>query len=89
VQNASIDGLQTYEKYLKPRFPRELMHLYMQKITEYAAHNMGRNHYRYVADMLKKLRSYPDGNRTVDQLLAEFKIKYKARRAMMEELNGV
>ena len=89
VENASIDGLQTYEKYLKPRFPGDLMHLYMQKITEYAAHNMGRNHYRYVADMLKKLRSYPDGNRTVDQLLAEFKIKYKARRAMMEELNGV
>ncbi|WP_298390987.1 hypothetical protein [Hydrotalea sp.] len=50
---------------------------------------MGRNYYQYVAVILRKIRTYPEGNRIVDKLLTEFKIKYKAGRAMMEELREV
>jgi len=89
VEKADIRGLETYEAYLKPHFPNELLQLFKQAITVYAERNMGRDHYQYVAGILKKMSSYPGGNQAADEMAAEFKIKYKARRAMMEELRGV
>jgi ribosomal protein L20A (L18A) len=89
VKKYDLSGLQEYEKHLKARFPEEVRDLLVQKITEYADRNMGREHYQYVARTLKKIRNYPGGNEVVDKLLAEFTAKYKMRKAMMEELRGV
>jgi hypothetical protein len=47
---------------------------------------MGRHHYQYIAHTLKKIRTYPGCNEAVDKLLAEFRLKYKMRKAIMEEL---
>jgi hypothetical protein len=38
---------------------------------------------------LQKLRLYPEGGKAVDKLLTGFKTKYKAGKAMMEELRRV
>ncbi len=89
VENSDLSGLQTYEQHLKPRYPEELCNLFVQRVIKYADRNMGRHHYQKVAEILKKIRKYPGGNNAVDKLLAEFKLKYKARRAMMEELEGI
>jgi len=89
IENAELNGLQTYEKYLQSRFPNEICNILVKKITAYAERNMGRNHYQYVARILKKIRKYPDGDKTVEKLLDEFRVKYKARKAMTEELMGV
>ena len=56
------------------------------QIIAYAAKNRGRNHYKYVAGVLKTMKEYPGGTETVSSLLAHFKSVYSKRRAMMEEL---
>lgn len=89
VEKSDLSGMETYEKYLKTHFPDQLRDLFVKKLMVYAERNMGRDHYRYVAAILRKIRTYPEGRQVTDKLLAEFKIKYKARRAMMEELRGV
>lgn len=89
VEKSELSGLQEYEKYLKPRFPEEVRNLFVQKVTHYADRNVGRHHYQEVAAILKNIRTYPGGKEVVDKLLPEFKVKYKARSAMMQELRGV
>ncbi len=89
VEKVDLGAVEQYEQYLKPIFPDKLRNLLVEKLLLYAGRNVGRDHYRYVAAILKKIRTYPEGNKIVEKLLAEFKIKYKTRRAVMEELRGV
>jgi hypothetical protein len=89
VEDADLSGLQAYEQYLKPRFPEEVRNLFVHQVKLYAGRNVGRHYYQQVAETLRKMRTYPAGNEVVDKLLAEFRKKYKARPAMIEELRGV
>lgn len=86
IQLGKYSSLSEYESYLKPLYPERMLAFYSSQITNYAAKNMGRDHYRYVADVLKIMKKYPGGNEMVDTLLAHFKSAYSNRRAMMEEL---
>jgi hypothetical protein len=47
---------------------------------------MGRDHYKYVSDVLKTMKKYPGGDEIAHMLLTHFKSVYSKRRAMMEEL---
>jgi hypothetical protein len=89
VEKSELNGLETYEQYLKSRFPEKLRDLFVEKVISYAEKNASRTHYQYAAGILRKIRTYPGGNEAVEKLLSSFKIKYKARKAMMEELRGV
>jgi hypothetical protein len=79
-------SLREYESYLKPQYPERMLAFYHKQIMDYAEKNMGREHYRYVADVLKTMKEYPGGNEVVNALLTHFKSVYFRRRAMMEEL---
>lgn len=89
VEKVGLHFLEYYEKYLKSRFPGRLLGLLVQHTMHYAEQNMGRHHYENVARLLKKIRTYPGGNVKADKLLADFRMRYKQRRAMMEELKRV
>ncbi|MDR1556231.1 MAG: SWIM zinc finger family protein [Tannerellaceae bacterium] len=82
-------SLREYESYLKPRYPERMLAFYRSQIIDYADKNMGRDHYKYVADILKVMKDYPGGSEIADTLLAHFKSVYSRRRAMMEELEGI
>ena len=79
-------SLGEYESYLKKQYPERMLAYYRTQITNYAANNMGRDHYKYVSDVLKTMRKYPGGNEIVNNLLTHFKSVYSNRCAMMEEL---
>ena len=85
IQLGKYSSLVEYESYLKPHYPERILAFYRSQITDYAAKNMGRDHYIYVADILKTMKKYPGGNEAVNTLLAHFKSVYSNRRAMMEE----
>ena len=86
IQLGKYNSLGEYEPYLKQRYPERMLAFYRSQIADYAAKNMGRDHYKYVADVLKIMRKYPDGNEVANTLLAHFKSVYSNRRAMMDEL---
>jgi len=86
IQLGKYNSLEEYEPYLKPRYPERMLAFYRSQIIDYAAKNMGRDHYKYVSNVLKKMRKYPYGTETANRLLAHFKSVYSNRRAMMEEL---
>ncbi|WP_291530452.1 SWIM zinc finger family protein [Bacteroides sp. UBA939] len=86
IQLGKYNSLAEYESYVKTRYPERMLAFYRTQIIDYAAKNMGRDHYKYVSDVLKKMKTYPNGTEIVDTLLAHFKSIYSKRRAMMEEL---
>jgi tetratricopeptide (TPR) repeat protein len=86
IQLGKYNSLGEYESYLKPRYPERMLVFYRTQITDYAAKNMGREHYKYIADVLKAMKNYPGGTEIVNSLLVHFKSIYSNRRAMMEEL---
>jgi hypothetical protein len=86
IQLGKYCSLGEYESYLKSRYPERMLTFYRSQITDYAAQNMGRDHYKYIAGILKIMKKYPGGAEAVDSLLAHFKSIYSNRRAMMEEL---
>jgi hypothetical protein len=86
IQLGGYSSLREYEPYLKPRYPERMLAFYRSQIIDYADKNMGRDHYKYVADVLKTMKGYPGGTETVSSLLAHFKSIYSRRKAMMEEL---
>jgi hypothetical protein len=86
IQLGKYCSLVEYERYLKSRHPERILAFYRSQITDYAAENVGRDHYKYVADVLKAMKKYPGGAEIVSSLLAHFKSVYSNRRAMMDEL---
>ncbi|MDR0606428.1 MAG: SWIM zinc finger family protein [Bacteroidales bacterium] len=86
IQLGKYSSLKEYEPYLKSRYPERMLAFYQLQIINYAAKNIGRDHYKYVAGVLKTMKEYPSGVEIVSSLLAHFKSVYSKRRAMMEEL---
>jgi hypothetical protein len=86
IQLGKYCSLGEYESYLKSRYPERMLTFYRSQIIDYAAKNMGRDHYKYIADILKNMKKYPGGAEAVNSLLAHFKSIYSNRRAMMDEL---
>ncbi len=85
----SYNSTESYEEYLKSLYPERILKLYHSKIFDYAERNMGRDHYQYIARILKKMKTYPGGTKIVDSIVSHFRKTYFKRRAMMEELAGI
>ncbi len=86
IQLGKYSSLANYESYLKTRYPERMLAFYRTKITDYAENNMGRDHCKYVADVLKKMKTYPNGSEIANTLLTHLKSIYSKHRVMMEEL---
>lgn len=85
--NHSLDVLMYYAHYLDSTHTNEIMRLLTKQIKWYAENNMGRNHYEYIAKILKEMKKLKDGKKTVKDIIEEFRVTYKRRPAMIETLN--
>lgn len=81
--------LDNYEKELKKNFPQEVRNLYVQFVQEEMSRASSRKFYREYVGYLRKIAAYPDGKRVAKEIADEWKMKYKRRSAMMDELRKV
>jgi hypothetical protein len=86
-KNASLEFVEAYYALLKDKFPVELVDIYREALRRYAEHNMGREHYEYLVQTLRKIQSLPSGIDASRSLATEFKVKYRQRRNMVKALN--
>lgn len=89
LSSASSNQLQMlmqYAIYLKDTHSEALLLLFTSQLERYAEQNIGRNHYQFVAKVLSCMQKLEGGKRCVTNLVSEFRVKYKRRPAMMEEL---
>lgn len=77
-----------YEKYLKKDFEKQLLKEY-QKIVDEKSRFTGKRNYEEVRKILQHMKTLKDGEKLVEKMLEEYKIKYANRRLMLEELDKI
>ena len=79
-------GLQQYEDALKPYFTEEIRDVFFSYLRRKMESATSREEYTRLVQRLKKMKDYPDGGVMSDELLLEWKITYKRRSALMDEI---
>ena len=69
--------------------PQETIALFRKAIDKYAKDNLGREHYEYIARLFDKMIKIEGGKQVVTEMISNYKIVYKSRKAMMEILQQV
>jgi hypothetical protein len=82
----SMNELERYYKIFAPSYPEKTLEMFKKVLIPFAANNMGRSCYEQVLSVLKKMSQIKGGKKAASELVADFKIRYKNRRAMMEIL---
>ena len=80
----AVETLEKYFSIISYDYPEKTLDLFVKAISSYAEDNTGRSHYEYILSLLKKISKIKGGKKAALDLVAEFKLKYKNRRAMME-----
>lgn len=80
------DGAQPYGKYLVKHCPERFLDMYRVRLSNYPFSHTGRTHYRFMANTLQRLKTYPDGEAVVSDLLDFYRTHYRNRPALMDEL---
>ena len=81
------DRLKQYEKKLKALYPDRCLAVLVNDTRQMADQSNKRQDYRRVAKNLRWIQRYPGGDDKASELAEEFRVKYKQRRAMMEEIS--
>lgn len=78
--------LQEYEDILKAQYPKQLLDKYKYELNEMALHTSNRQNYAYLVSLLRRMKQINGGLDVVEQIVADWKAKYRNRPAMMDEL---
>lgn len=78
--------LQEYENVLKKEYPEQVLNKYQGEVEKMAVHTSGRKQYSFMVSLLRRMQNIKGGVKVVEQIVADWKVKYKNRPAMMDEL---
>lgn len=84
-----IDLLDTYWKTLRNHVPEQLLICYRNYLESEASWSGGRDHYRKLVTYLRKMCHINGGQAVVKEMVEEWRVQYRNRPAMMQELNRV
>ncbi|MCM1083296.1 MAG: hypothetical protein NC428_07450 [Clostridium sp.] len=78
--------LQEYESVLKKEYSEQILSKYHDEVNKMAFHTSDRKHYSILVSLLRRMQKMRGGSKIVKQIVEEWKVKYKNRPAMMDEL---
>ena len=84
-----INKIQRYEDYLKKDFSLELLDIYKKEVLRLVQVTGKRSYYQHIVYLLKRMLTYNEGKIIVKQLIDDWKIRYRNRPAMMQELDKI
>ncbi len=86
LASPDVDELQKYDDILKEEYPEQLLNKYKNEVENMVMCVNNREQYSYVVSLLSRMKEIEGGKKIVEELVEEWKIKYKKRRSMMNEL---
>ena len=86
LNSPGLYALQEYENVLKKEYPEQILDKYKNEVNKMAVHTSDRKHYSYLVSLLRRMQKMKGGTKLVENIVGEWKIKYKNRPAMMDEL---
>lgn len=76
-----------YEECLKDLYPQQLLTKYESMVGKMAERAAARNQYSELVNTLKKMEKYPGGMEKAKEIADSWRVMYKRRKALMDELN--
>ncbi len=86
IRSNSIWETDRFEADLKGRFPKQMLSFYRKYLAGAAERASNRKAYYSLMPYLKKLCKYPNGMKAAAELAADWRIRYRRRLAMLDEL---
>ena len=86
MNSPGLYALQEYERILEKEYPEQILVKYMDEVNKMAIYTSDRKRYAYLVSILRKMQNVKGGVELVERIVAEWKVKYKNRPAMMDEL---
>lgn len=87
INSHGLYMLMEYEEVLKDIYPKELLNKYENTIKAMATNTSGRAHYREIVSILRIMKKYPHGKEKVAEIVSDWRLRYRNRPAMMDELS--
>ncbi|MDE7312591.1 MAG: hypothetical protein K2N87_13375 [Eubacterium sp.] len=86
LQEKGLYALQQYQDVLAAKYPQQILSKYEKELHEMAARVADRRHYREWANILRRMSAIEGGMDKVHEIVADWRIRYKNRPVMIEEL---
>ena len=86
LNSPGLYTLQEYENILKKEYPEQILDKYRDEVNKMAVHTSDRKHYSYLVSLLRRMQRMKGGTRVVEIIVGDWKVRYKNRPAMMDEL---
>ena len=79
--------LHQYTGLLSDEYPEQLLQVYRESVEKQAESKGSRKHYYQIVEELRIMKSITGGDKVVDEIIKKWKIQYKNRSAMLDELS--
>ena len=79
--------LHQYTGLLSDEYPEQLLQVYRESVEKQAESKGSRKHYYQIVEELRIMKSITGGDKVVNEIIKRWKIQYKNRSAMMDELS--
>ena len=89
INTDGMYGLQEYAGILKDIYPKEILDKYVVELNKYAIYSGDRKKYRDIVAVLNYMKAIAGGIEVVSEIVEQWKIKYRNRPAMMDELSKI
>ncbi len=86
LNSPGLYALQEYETVLEKEYPEQILDKYKNEVNNMAVHTRDRKHYSSLVSLLRRMQKMKGGAEMAEQIVEEWKVKYKNRPAMMDEL---
>ena len=87
MESIGIFGLQQYGDVLQEHYPKEILEKYKMELETMVIHSGDRKKYQYLVSILRSMKGIKGGAQVVDQIVEEWRRRYRNRPAMMDELS--
>ncbi|HIT89188.1 MAG TPA: SWIM zinc finger family protein [Candidatus Merdenecus merdavium] len=87
IESGGFYLLQEYESVLKKDYPEQLLRKYELEINKMAIHTNTRKHYKNLVLLLQHMQKLKGGSKEVQEIVKQWRIQYKTRPAMLDELS--
>lgn len=87
LQSPGLYAVQEYESVLKKDYPEQLLNKYRDEVNKMASYTSDRKNYQQMVSLLRRMQKMKGGSKVVEEISQQWRIRYKNRPAMMDELN--
>ena len=89
LEKDSFYLMRAHETELIERYPDQVLDMYAREINRAARNTADRATYQQWVQTLQHMREMPGGEKVVEEIVAAWRVQYKRRSAMMDELNAL